>query len=372
MSVLVREYPSSKDYDKYKDLSKEFVMTASDGKMAHLITYGALIEKLLIPDNNGDVADVILGMKDLDLYMNNGASHGSIVGRCANRIANASFVLDGVTYSLPKNDGDNNIHSGPVCFHNVFWNGDVISKADVEALIGESGIAGIPAVDGDGVIFTYTSPDGTSGFPGNLETTVVYVWLTDGTLFILYVGKTDKATVFAPTNHGYFNLGGHNSGALHEAIVTVNADKVTHKANNNCPDGEYIDVDGTIFDFRDGRALKQVLVLDNDQTKNALGVDQNFCINGADDSYKFASRMEDCRSSRVMEVYTDMPGVQLYAGNHLGGDDQKGDIPYAPYGALCMEAQMYPNAVNIDSFPSAILRPGEVGYHCCGYRFFNK
>lgn len=372
MSVIIKDYPSKKDYEKYKDVSKEFVLTSSDGKEAHIITYGALINELYIPDSNGNVADVILGMKDLDYYMNNGASHGSIVGRCANRIANASFEIDGVTYNLPKNDGDNNIHSGPTCFHNVFWNGNVISKAEVEAMINSSNISGIPQVDGDGVKFTYTSPDGTSGMPGNLDTTVVYVWLVDGTLFILYKGETDKATIFSPTNHGYFNLGGHNSGKLHDAIVTVNADKVTHKGNNNCPDGSYIDVDGTIFDFRKGNPLGQVLVLDNDQTKNALGVDQNFCINDYDGTYRFASRMEDCRSSRVMEVYTNMAGVQLYAGNHLGGDDQKGDVPYAPYGALCMEAQMYPNAVNIPEFPSVILRPGETKYYCCGYKFFNK
>ena len=130
-----------------------------------------------------------------------------------------------------------------------------------------------------------------------------------------------------------------------------------------------MDVDGTIFDFRSGAPVKQALTLDNDQTRDAKGLDQNFCVDSEEGMYTVVARLEDNKSSRTMEVLTDMPGIQFYAGNPLGGNDQKGDIPYEPYGALCLEAQMYPNAVNIPGFTSPVIKAGEVTYHACGYRF---
>ena len=133
--------------------------------------------------------------------------------------------------------------------------------------------------------------------------------------------------------------------------------------------GTYIDVEGTIFDFRKGAPLKQVLTLDHDQTKGSLGVDQNFCVDREEGKFTLVATLEDDKSSRKMEVLTDMPGLQIYAGNHLGGNLQKGDIPYKQYGAVCLEAQMYPNAVNIPEFSTPIIKKGQTTYHACGYRF---
>ena len=156
---------------------------------------------------------------------------------------------------------------------------------------------------------------------------------------------------------------------MHISILQVTITDILVTISYNCPDGPYIDVEGTIFDFRNGAPVKQALTLDNDQTHDALGLDQNFCVGDGTGDYQKVAELRDNYSSRVMEVYTDMPGIQLYAGNHLGGNDQKGDIPYVKYGGLCLEAQMYPNAVNIPEFESPLIEAGVPKYHVCGYRF---
>lgn len=369
MAVEITSYDSKKDYEKYKDISKRFVIGSSFGATCSVITYGALISELWIPDDKGDVKDVMLGLKDLDSYMVDCSNHGSIVGRSANRIQDASFDLDGVLYIVPANDGKNNLHGGDKSFQRVFWNGEVLPKADVDAFVKASGFENIAEADGDGVILTHMSPDGSDGFPGNLDATVVYAWLTDKTLLIMYKASTDKATIFAPTNHGYFNLGGHDAGFVGNNILTIDAEQITLKNDKNCPDGCAMFVEGTIFDFRNGAPVSNVLVLNHPQTAGSRGIDSNFCVDKEEGKYTKVAKLEDSRSSRVMEVYTDMPGIQVYAGNHLGGNLQKGDIPYEPYGAICLEAQMYPNAINVPAFSSPVIRPGKDYYHVCGYKF---
>ncbi len=369
MSVVVSSYASVSAPEKYKDVSFKFTMDSSFGASCSVITYGALISELNIPDNNGDVKDVMLGLKDLDSYMVDCSNHGSIVGRSANRIEGASFELDGVLYNVPKNDGKNNLHGGDKSFQKVFWNGEVLKEEDVNAFVKASGFENIAEADGDGVILTHLSPNGSDGFPGNLNATVVYAWLKDRTLLIMYKANTDKATIFAPTNHAYFNLGGHNSGYIGENILTIDASRIALKGPNNCPDGSELLVEGTIFDFRNGAPVSNVLVTTHPQTCNSNGVDTNYCVNKDEGKYTKVASLKDSRSSRVMEVYTDMPGIQVYAGNHLGGNLQKGDIAYEPHGAICLEAQMYPNAINVPAFTSPVIRPGKDYYHVCGYRF---
>ena len=149
----------------------------------------------------------------------------------------------------------------------------------------------------------------------------------------------------------------------------IDADKVTNKSEYNVPDGTYMDVEGTIFDFRTPDRVEKVLTLDHPQTKNALGVDQNYCLNTKPGKFLCISTLEDPVSGRKMETLTDLPGMQIYAGNHLGGNDQKGDIPYDKYYGICLEAQMYPNAVNIPEFASPVIKAGVPCYHACGYRF---
>ena len=369
MSVIKESYPSIADTAKYEGISYKFTMTASDGKEASFITYGARIEKLLVPDRDGKMADIMLGCKGLDEYLRDGGNHGAVVGRSANRIRHAEFTIDGNTYHVTKNDGDNNLHGGSPAYQNMFWEGEILTKEETDNYIEASGIAGIPEADGESVLFNCVSKDGDCGFPGNIDSTVIYAWLVDGTLLILYRAESDKATIFAPTHHAYFNLGGHNSGTVETDIISVNSDRITLKDETNCNCEKYRDVEGTDFDLREGVLISQITTSDEPQIVMSRGIDQNFCINGYNGNYNYAACMTDPDSGRVMEVYTDLPGIQLYAGNHLGGTDQKGDIPYKPYDAMCLEAQMYPNSVNIPEFESPVIKAGEVKYHACGYKF---
>ena len=369
MSVIKESYPSKSDPSKYEDLSYRFVMKSSDGKEVSVITYGARIETLYVPDSKGNMADIMLGMRGLDEYMRDGGNHGAVVGRSANRIRHARFSIDGVEYKVAQNDGENNLHSGNPAFQNMFWKGEIISKEETDNFIEASGIAGIPEADGESVALTCLSEDGACGFPGNLEATVIYSWLVDGTLLILYRAVSDKATVFAPTHHAYFNLGGHNSGSVETDLIMINSDRVTLKDETNCNCEKYMDVEGTDFDVRENTFISQLTTSDDPQMVMSRGIDQNYCINGYNGNYNFAACVTEPDSGRVMEVYTDMPGIHIYAGNHLGGTDQKGDIPYKPYDAICLEAQMYPNSVNIPEFESPVIRAGEVKYHACGYKF---
>lgn len=369
MSVIIKDYPSASQPGKYDKLSKQFVMTSPNGLEASILSYGALISNLMIPDSKGKTADVVLGLKGLDEYMASGANHGSIVGRSANRISGASFEINGNKYQIPANDGPNNLHSGKPAYQNVFWDGKVISRAEANKMVEGSGIKGIDDVIDDAVLLSYTSPDGACGFPGNLDTQVLYAWTEDDTLLILYRGLSDKDTIFAPTNHAYFNLAGHNSGSVADHLLMIDADQVTLKDEFNCPDGRYMDVEGTIFDFRNADKVAKVLTREHPQTDAAMGIDQNYCLNIEPGRFSFIASLVEPKSGRAMEVLTDLPGMQIYAGNHLGGNDQKGDIPYKPYDAICLEAQMYPNAINIPEFDSPVIKAGVASYHACGYRF---
>lgn len=355
-------------YNGSKRSCKLFKLESDFGACCKVIEYGALITELLIPDKDGVTADIMLGLKDLDAYTADGSNHGSVVGRSANRIKGASYKINGVEYKAPLNDGNNNLHGGSPSYQNVFWEGEAISIEEANSFISEMHIEGIAPASSEGVLLHYVSPDGACGFPGNLDTYVLYCWLSDRTLLIAYKGTSDQDTIFAPTNHAYFNLGGHDSGYVGNNILTIDADKVTRKVDA-CPDGSYIDVEGTIFDFRKGAPVSQVLTLDNEQTKGSLGIDQNFCVDREEGKFTVVAKLSDDKSSREMEVLTDMPGIQIYAGNHLGGNMQKGDIPYKQYGAICLEAQMYPNAVNIPGFTTPIIKKGQTTYHACGYRF---
>ena len=375
MSVCITDYLLKANGAEYEGVSHRYSMKSTFGCEAQLLNYGALIEKLFVPDTNGQLADVMLGLKDLDHYMASGANHGSVVGRSANRIKGAKFKIGDNEYKVPDNDGGNNLHGGNPSYQNVFWDGKVITKEEADQMIADSKIEGISKADSDGVLFTYTSPDGACGFPGNLESSVLYVWLMDRTLLILYKGVSDKDTIFAPTNHSYFNLRGHNSGSVKDLSLMIDADNITVKAESNCPEGEIKPVEGTIFDFRDPDLIEKVLTTDDPQTCNSLGIDQNYCLNNPKTSEKFAfaACLADTVTGRIMEVYTDLPGLQIYAGNHLhfGApyNEQKGDTPYVQYGGICLEAQMYPNAINVPEFESPVIKAGEVKYHACGYRF---
>lgn len=368
--MKIEDYLSVKEPEKYKGISKKFYMEGPDGLEADILTYAALISNLYVPDSKGEKADVMLGLKDLDAYMNSGANHGSVVGRSANRISGGAFTIDGVTYKIPQNDGPNNLHTGRPAYQNIFWEGEVMSSSAADSMISNSGIAGIGDVYGEAVLLRCVCKDGECGFPGNITTEVLYAWLEDATLLILYKAKSDKATVFAPTNHSYFNLSGHGTGSVENHIMMIDSDTVTVKDEFNCPNGRYMSVEGTDFDFRTPDFLDKVLNENEPQSKGCRGIDQNYCLKTQDGAFSCVGYLTDPESRRTMEVYTDLPGIQIYAGNHVGHDgDEKDGKEYCQYGGVCLEAQMYPNAVNIPEFKSPVIKAGETVYHSCGYKF---
>ena len=369
MSITSRDYVSASNPDKNK--ATQYTLKIDGGYEASVITYGAVITDLIVPDKDGNPTDIMLGCKGLDEYMGNGANHGAVVGRSANRILNASFVINGEEYHIPKNEGENNLHSGNPGYHNVFWDAEVLSEEEADEIIVDSRIAGIPGCDGGALLLSYTSPDGATGFPGNLDTKVMYCWLEDKTFLILYCGKTDKDTIFAPTNHAYFNLRGEAAdGTVNNDLIMINSDKITIKDDNNVPTGELMDVEGTVFDCREYRFIGELNDSDDHQMVISKGIDQNFCLNTTEGTFSFAAAVTSPVSGITMECLTDLPGIQIYAGNNLGSPlDIKTTKAYGQYDAIGLEAQMVPNAVNLPQFASPVIKAGKKVYHACGYRF---
>lgn len=374
MSVTCESFPSVKNPGKYDDISKKFTITGEGKLKAEIITYGARIFRLYAPKANGELVDVVLGPADLDGYLADGANHGAVVGRSANRISGASFTIDGTVYNVPANDGVNNLHTGDKAYQLKFWDGKILSHEDSVAYVKASGIKGLYNDDlkmpyDESVLLSCFSEDGENGFPGNLTTEVLYTFTNDGTFLMIYKGLSDKKTIFAPTNHAYFNIAGHDKGYVGDQILTMDCDKVTLKDEHNCPNGDYLDVEGTPFDFRKSAPVSKCLDLTHPQIGPALGIDQNFCLKN-NGRYALVASLEDKTAGIGMETWTDLPGVQLYAGNHLNGSGFKDNASYKQFDALCIEAQMYPNAVNIPEFESPLINAGEAKFHACGYKFY--
>ncbi|RVE51845.1 hypothetical protein evm_003465 [Chilo suppressalis] len=340
------------DFGSYKgETVKRFIWTSESGFSVAVISYGATIQSIQVPDKNGVIDDVILGFDDLDGYVNRNSPYlGSTVGRCANRIGGASFDIDGVTYQLAKNVDTNHLHGGIVGFDKVNWQS---------------------TVDGNKVTFSYLSKDGEEGYPGDLLTNIAVEVLEDDTLRLVFQSTTTKKTVVNLTNHAYFNLAGHGTGAaeLYNHVISMNANKITETNNESIPTGSFKEVGGTPFDLRVPTRLGDVI-----ENSSEL-FDNNFCIaNYGDKQVTFTARVTHPASGRFLEVFTDQPGVQLYTANFLPSPQDealvgKESIGYRRHGAFCLETQNYPDAVNHDNFPSAILKPGDVYLHRVSYRF---
>jgi len=334
---------TSKPFGKMPDGTPVEIYTLDDGRVeARIMTYGGIVVSLKVPDRTGKRADVVLGFDDLDGYVANnngkgGAYIGGIIGRYANRIAHAKFTLDGKTYELPKNDGDNSLHSGTHGFNNVVWQGKKIAN---------------------GVELTYLSKDGDSGFPGNLNTTVRYT-LSDGSLRIEYTASTDKATVLNLTNHSYFNLAGQGNGDVLKNQLTLHASRITPVDATLIPTGDLQPVESTPFDFRKATEIGLRIDADHEQIRRGHGYDHNWVL---DSNGKLAEAAEvyEPQSGRVLRVLTDQPGIQIYTGNFLDGSIKgKGGVAYTRRGAICLETQHFPDAPNHPAFPSTELKPGK-------------
>jgi aldose 1-epimerase len=321
---------------------------------ARVMTYGAGIVSLRVPDRTGELRDVVLGFSDLEGYIQNHSStaprfFGSVIGRYANRIARASFSLDGKRFTLARNNGENILHGGPGGFHNVVWDAELIR---------------------DGVAFHYFSKEGEEGFPGNLSITVRYT-LVQAELQIEYLATTDRPTVVNLTNHSYFNLSGAGSGGtILPHRLRLFGSQFTPVDSSLIPTGELRPVDGSPFDFRTPTAILERIGADDEQLRFGHGYDHNFVLDDSFAQLKQAAELHDPASGRTLEIWTTEPAIQFYSGNFLDGSWRgKNGVAYAKHAGLCLETQHFPDSPNHPEFPSTVLRPGQTFYSLTVYRF---
>lgn len=331
-----------------------FTISNANGMEARVINLGGIIVSLTAPDREGNLEDVVLGFDSLDGYLAEHPYFGAIIGRYGNRIANGQFTVDGESYQLPVNNGPNSLHGGLRGFDKVVW--------DAEPFENDRG---------QGLILTYTSPDGEEGYPGNLQVRVTYTLTDENELIFDYHAVTDKATPVNLTQHSYFNLAGDGSGSILDHEIMLNASRLTVADTTLIPTGELRSVEGTPFDFRQPHRIGERIAADDEQLRFAGGYDHNFVIDrAAGDSLVLAARVYEPTSGRVMEVLTTEPGVQFYTGNFLDGTlTGKNGVVYDTRTGFCLETQHFPDSPNQPSFPNTILRPGEEYRSTTVYRF---
>ena len=349
---------AKKLFDKLSDGSEIFVyrITNKSGAYVEILNYGGILRSLMVPDRDGNMADVLVGFDNVQAYIETeDAYYGALIGRVGNRIKKGHFTLNGKEYQVAINNGPNHLHGGIKGFNTKIW--------DVTLPEGENG---------NSIELTTFSPDGEENYPGNLNVKVTYTFDDDNNLELLYNAKTDSDTIVNMTNHAYFNLAGHNSGCICHHKIKVNALKFGRGDSDCCPTGEVIDVKGTPLDLTTEKELYpglQTEGTDPDITAGS-GYDHNFILNKPYGEFGFAASAYDENSGRYMEVYTDQPGMQLYSGNFMHGDTVgKDGYVYKKRGAFCMETQHFPDSINHPEWPSIILKPGEVYKHRTVYSF---
>ena len=325
-----------------------YVMTNHNGMVAKVMTWGALLTELQVPDRSGKPGNVVLGFDNFATYEAGHPFFGAIAGRVANRIARGKYTIDGKEYSAFVNNGPNSLHGGKEGFDKKVWAAETKQTPEGAALI-----------------LRYTSPDGEEGYPGTLQTTVTYTLTEKNELKIDYLATTDKPTILNLTNHSYFNLAGPGNGDMLGHTLTINADKYTPVDDGLIPTGELAPVAGTPLDFRSPKTIGQ------DIAKVTIGgYDHNYVLNKpALGELTLAAKASEPTTGRVMECWTTEPAVQLYSAIHLDGKTVGIGGAYPKYGGFCLETQHYPDSINHPSFPTTILRPGQTFVSQTIYRF---
>ena len=320
--------------------------TISCGQLQAQITdYGATLVRLYTPDRDGKLADVVLGFENADQYRNSATYFGATVGRNANRVGGACFMLGNKKVELPVNDNRNNLHSGPDSYAYRIWKVDAHTE--------------------DMLKFSLHSPDGDQGFPGNADITVTYTLDSQGALTITYDAVSDKDTVFNLTNHTYFNLAGHDKPEKAMGQILSMPARFFNAADaESIPTGELRSVEGTPMDFREPKPIGRDINDDYECLQLQGGYDHNFEV-----FCNPCAVLSDPESGRVMTVATDCPGMQLYAGNFLKGEQGKDGVSYTYRGGIALETQFYPNAVNNPNWPQPVVKAGEHYHSVTQYSF---
>lgn len=334
-------------FGEFEDIPVErFILTNAAGMKVAILTFGAAIQELWVPDRDRELANIVLGFAGLDRYIAKHPHFGSVIGRLANRLRGASFVLDGLTHNVTPNKAPHSAHGGARPFDRYVWIPELVR------------VDGVP-----GVSLTHVSPDGDEGYPGDLTASVTYSLNSDNALRLDYHATTTAPTVVNLTNHSYFNLAGEGSGAIEDHVLKLDCDTFTPTDHDQIPTGEIASVEDTDLDFRTARRVGDALRdADDAQIRIARGIDHNFVVNrpSSDDTRLIrAAWLMEPASGRVMETFTTEPGVQAYTANSLDGSlaGHSGKL-YRQTEAICFETQHFPNSPNEPSFPTVVLRPG--------------
>ena len=327
-----------------------YTLENSKGMRAEVTDYGAILVNLFVPDKSGNVEDVVLGFDSVEGYEGNPSFFGATIGPSANRIADAKFSIDGVEYALDVNDGANNLHSHKdIGYHKLMWK-----------VTGESD---------NSITFTITDEDGYMGFPGNKELSLTYILDEENGITLSYHGKSDKKTILNPTNHTYFNLDGHAAGSIEEHTMQLFAGNYTPVVAGAIPTGEIAPVAGNPMDFTAAKVIGKEIGADMEQLVLTGGYDHNWVVDGWDGTLRKISTLVGPKSGRVMHTYTDLPGVQFYAGNFIDDQDGKNGAKYTKRSGLCLETQYYPNTINTPNFPPCVFGEADDYKSVTVYRF---
>lgn len=339
VTIVKSEYGKTEKGEKVDS----YKLKNQKGMEVDIITYGGIITSLKVPNKDGKSEEVVLGFNSLEQYMKPNPYFGALIGRFGNRIAKGKFTLDGKEYKLALNNDKNALHGGPEGFHRVVWTAEEVKGGDNASLK-----------------LKYVSKDMEEGYPGNLTVYVTYTLTNDNALDVVYEATTDKKTVLNLTQHSYFNLSSDFSKPILDHEITIDADKLVPVDATLIPTGELTDVTNTPFDFRKPKTVGKEIGAKDDQLKKGLGYDHCWVLNNQDKGERFAASAYDAKSGRLLEVFTDQPGIQLYTGNFLDGTlPMRNGGTYAHRTGFCLETQHYPDSPNQKNFPSTVLSPGE-------------
>lgn len=339
-------------FGKTKDGKEIFLYTLknNNGMVAEFTNYGAILVSLYVRDKNGKLKDVVLGFDKLEDYFTNEQNFGATIGRNANRIGTAKFVLNDIEYKLDQNENNNNLHSGFDGYHKRVWDANVFTDDK-----------------GSNIEFTYHSVDMDQGFPGSVDISVIYTLTDENELTIEYNAVPTKDTIINMTNHSYFNLS--NDDTILNHIVWINSDSITVLNNELIPTGEIREIKGTPMDFTAQKKIGRDINVNYDQLLLASGYDHNWILNKKDNEFSLSATLYHEESGILMEVYTDLPGIQFYTGNFLDESIGKNGFKHVKRSGVCFETQYFPNAINISNFKKPVTKAGEIYHTKTSYKF---